>query len=336
MGSIGSKYSATNGAQMQRRNFLSSIFATLFAAKTVNAEERKLSPVASEEHKTKFDENTLLDTIKDDPAFSGYSNLLFPRGRTAGLRLREASRLLPYHSYVMPKESAEVLNYMKDEVLKGKKIFYPLKTASNGRPVAGLFFFRGNPDAPFAIICPGGGFQYVGAIHEGFPIAKFLAGKGINAFVIVYRDGSAQAACDDLAQGIDFIFDHAKELQVSTKNYSLWGGSAGARMAAYLGSYGATEFGGKTKQRPSAVIMEYTGHTDISGTEPATFAVVGDQDGIASPWTMDQRINRLKAQGTPAEFRLIRGMPHGFGLGTGTPAEGWAQEALDFWLKNSK
>ena len=236
----------------------------------------------------------------------------------------------------MPKESAEVLNYMKDEVPKGKKIFYPLKTASNGRPVAGLFFFRGNPDALFAIICPGGGFQYVGAIHEGFPIAKFLAGKGINAFVIVYRDGSAQAACDDLAQGVDFIFDHAKELQVSTKNYSLWGRSAGARMAAYLGSYGATEFGGKTKQRPSAVIMEYTGHSDISGSEPATYAVVGDQDGIASPWTMEQRIKRLKAQGTPAEFRLIRGMPHGFGLGTGTPTEGWAQEALDFWLKNSK
>ena len=78
----------------------------------------------------------------------------------------------------MPKESAEVLNYMKDEVLKGKKIFYPLKTASNGRPVAGLFFFRGRPDAPFAIIFSGGGFQYVGAIHEGFPVAKFLAGKG--------------------------------------------------------------------------------------------------------------------------------------------------------------
>ena len=197
---------------MQRRDFLSSVFAAWIAAKTVNAEERKLSPEVSEEHKTKFDENTLLDTIKGDPAFSGYSNLLFPRGRTEGLRLREVSRLLPYHSYVVPKESAEVLNYMKDEVLKGRKIFFPLKTASNGRPVAGLFFFRGKPDAPFAIICPGGGFQYVDAIHEGFPIAKFLAGKGINAFVIVYRDGSAQAACDDLAQGIDFIFDHAKEL----------------------------------------------------------------------------------------------------------------------------
>lgn len=117
---------------MQRRNFLSSVFAALVAAKAVNAEERKLSPEVSEETKTKFDENTLLDTIKDDPAFSGYSNLLFPRGRTEGLRLREVSRLLPYHSYVMPKESAEVFNYMKDEALKSKKIFYPLKTASNG------------------------------------------------------------------------------------------------------------------------------------------------------------------------------------------------------------
>ena len=132
-------------------------------------------------------------------------------------------------------------------------------------------------------------------------LRKFLAGKGINAFVIVYRDGSAQAACDDLAQGIDFIFDHAKELEVSTKNYSLWGGSAGARMAAYLGSYGATEFGGKTKQRPKRRHYGIHGSTaDISGSEPATYAVVGDQDGIASPWTMEQRIKRLKAQGTQA------------------------------------
>ena len=81
---IGSEYSAKNGEQMQRRDFLSSVFVALVAAKTVNAEERKLSPEVSEETKTKFDENTFLDTIKDEPAFSGYSNLLFPRGRTEG------------------------------------------------------------------------------------------------------------------------------------------------------------------------------------------------------------------------------------------------------------
>lgn len=58
--------------------FLSSVFAALIAAKTVNAEERKLSPNVSEEYKTKFDENTLLDTIKDDPAFPAIQICFFP------------------------------------------------------------------------------------------------------------------------------------------------------------------------------------------------------------------------------------------------------------------
>ena len=54
---------------------------------------------------------------------------------------------------------------------------------------------------------------------------------GYNAFSIQYRTGGAQVACEDLAAAIDFILRHAGELQVSTEDYSLWGGSAGARMA---------------------------------------------------------------------------------------------------------
>ena len=42
---------------------------------------------------------------------------------------------------------------------------------------------------------------------------------------------------EDLTAAIDFILRHAGALQVSTEDYSLWGGSAGACMAAYLGSY---------------------------------------------------------------------------------------------------
>ncbi len=66
---------------------------------------------------------------------------------------------------------------------------------------------------------------------------------GYNAFALIYRPG-AQTACEDLARAISFIFAHADELQVSTESYSLWGGSAGGRMAAYLGSYGTAAFGG--------------------------------------------------------------------------------------------
>ena len=35
--------------------------------------------------------------------------------------------------------------------------------------------------------------------------------------------------------------------------YSLWGGSAGGRMAAWVGSYGAAAFGGDELPRPAAV-----------------------------------------------------------------------------------
>lgn len=91
---------------------------------------------------------------------------------------------------------------------------------------------RNSPSATQA-----GGFAYVGAMHDSFPQALDLSKKGYNAFALIYRPG-AQTACEDLARAIAFIHEHADELEVDTDCYSLWGGSAGARMAAYLGSCG--------------------------------------------------------------------------------------------------
>lgn len=70
-----------------------------------------------------------------------------------------------------------------------------------------------------------------------------LSKQGYNAFALIYRPG-AQTACEDLACAITFIFDHAEELEADTRCYSLWGGSAGARMAAWLGTYDPAAFGG--------------------------------------------------------------------------------------------
>lgn len=62
--------------------------------------------------------------------------------------------------------------------------------------------------------------------------ALALSKMGYNAFALIYRPGDPYA---DLAQAIAYIYDHAEELQVNPDGYSLWGGSAGARMAAVLG-----------------------------------------------------------------------------------------------------
>lgn len=75
------------------------------------------------------------------------------------------------------------------------------------------------------------------AMHDSFPHALALSKKGYNAFALIYRPG-VQTACEDLARAIAFIHENAEELGVDVSDYSLWGGSAGARMAVWLGSFG--------------------------------------------------------------------------------------------------
>ena len=177
--------------------------------------------------------------------------------------------------------------------------------------------------------------MFVGAMHDSFPHALELSRKGYNAFALIYRPG-AETACEDLARAIAFIHEHAEELGVDVRGYSLWGGSAGARMAAWLGTYGTESFGDRACPRPSAVIMQYTGLSEVTGSEPPTYACVGTNDGIASYRTMLRRINAIRANGTDAEIEIISGLSHGFGLGEGTIAEGWIDNAVRFWENNSR
>ncbi|MCB4365496.1 prolyl oligopeptidase family serine peptidase [Hydrogenophaga taeniospiralis] len=133
---------------------------------------------------------------------------------------------------------------------------------------------------------------------------------------------------------VSFIFSHAATLDIDTRGYSLWGSSAGARIAARIGSHGLQRFGGENHPKPSTVVMAYTGHSDHTSTEPATFVVVGEDDGIAPPATMERRVAALRSIGTHVEYRKFPGLTHGFGAGTGTHAAGWIAEATSFWGKN--
>ena len=102
-------------------------------------------------------------------------------------------------------------------------------------------------------------------------------------------------------------------------------------MAAWLGSYGPAAFGGDVLPRPGAVIMQYTGHSEYTGNDPPTYACVGEEDWIANWRVMERRLRRLSSLGIATEFHHYPGLSHGFGLGTGTVAEGWIDEAMDFW-----
>ncbi len=279
--------------------------------------------------------NTKISDVIEDPVFGNYGRMIFPvdSGYYSGNTLGELQ--LIWYNNIDPDKTVEITNYMKKHAEAGDTIFYDIYTEEEkaddpDKEDTGLFFFKGNPGEKFAVCNAGGGFAYVGAMHDSFPHALELSKKGYNAFALIYRPG-AQTACEDLARAISFIFEHAEELEVDTDCYSLWGGSAGARMAAWLGSYGPETFGGDDLPRPGAVIMQYTGHSEYTENDPPTYACVGERDGIASWRTMQNRINNLKAIGIDTQFHKYPGLSHGFGLGTGTVAEGWLDDAVTFW-----
>ena len=284
-----------------------------------------------------FTQTSSIQSVIDDPAFDGFGRLLFPLDDYyySGDTLEKLH--LVYYSHIDPNETVEIVNTLHDHAAAGQTVFYDIytdeeKAADPAKADTGLFFFKGMPGEKFAVCNAGGAFAYVGAMQDSFPHALELSKKGYNAFALIYRPGT-QTACEDLARAIRCIFDHADELEVDTDCYSLWGGSAGARMAAWLGTYGPAAFGGGDLPRPGTVVMQYTGLGEYSENDPPTYACVGDRDGIANWLIMQARLQAMQNIGIDTEFHVYPGLSHGFGLGIGTVAEGWLDDAVTFWEK---
>lgn len=304
----------------------------------------------------KITASTTVGEVNHDSRAGDWGRMLFPITFDVpgdDVPLSQVGSYLPWYNCIDTATTVAIVDDLLTRSGEGEKVFLRIYSeaeirATDREPVGyrlrdtGLFFFpaRGHEGAaaagekaPFAIASAGGGFAYVGSMQDSFPHCLWLSRHGVNAFALQYRP-QAQLACEDLACGISWVFAHADELGVDTRGYSLWGGSAGGRMTAHLGSYGPGGFGGDDLPRPAACIVNYTGHSQVSAHDPATFSAVGERDGIASWRGMQQRLKRLARLGVPTEFHHYKGLPHGFGLGIGTVAEGWIQRALDFWMAN--
>jgi hypothetical protein len=75
--------------------------------------------------------------------------------------------------------------------------------------------------------------------------------------VLTYRTGrGGRVATSDMARAIDYVRTDADELGVVADGYSVWGSSAGARMAASIGSPGADAYGGGEHPAPATAEAE--------------------------------------------------------------------------------
>ncbi|MDE6590448.1 MAG: alpha/beta hydrolase, partial [Oscillospiraceae bacterium] len=208
------------------------------------------------------------------------------------------------------------------------------KRADPSKCDTGLFYFRGKPRAPFAVVSAGGGFYYVGSLHGSFPHAIELSKKGYNVFALKYRVGQGETVSSrDLIAAVHFIRTHAEELGTVPDDYSLWGGSAGARISSNV-SYGEGGIRRSELLHPAATIMSYTtfaGRPSFSANDPAGFMIAGTNDWIVPAEHMPARATKMQKAGIPVECIILPGVEHGFGTGKGMEAEGWMDKAVAFW-----
>ena len=138
----------------------------------------------------------------------------------------------------------------------------------------------------------------------------------------------------------NFIFEN------KTKVYF---GKGGVKeyLGSLLGNYGETvmlAYGGGSIKR-NGVYDEIMGILNAKGKRVVefsgimsnpTYACVGDRDGIANWRVMQARLEAMQQAGIDTEFHVYSGLGHGFGLGTGTSAEGWINDAVSFWEQQMK
>lgn len=323
---------------MRRLNILILIIINFFYIKSIEASvggEKMLK-------KEYLNKDSTIKELLTYPSIKEFSKFILPleHGYNPNSKLKDIAYLLPYHNNINTDTTLKSINYIIDRSEKGEEIFYKIYTnkeikEDKSKANTGIFFFKGNKNAPFAIINAGGGFSYVGSIHEGFPYAIELNKRGYNAFVLQYRVEDGYRATQDLARAISYIIENKDLFEVDINNYSLWGSSAGARMVAAIGSRGLVSFGEKNYTKPNTIVMLYTGLASFTLNDPPTFMAVGDRDGIANPRVVENRFNEMKKAGLKVEFHKYKNVEHGFGLGIGTSAENWIDSAIKFWEKQS-
>ena len=121
--------------------------------------------------------NTTVGEVISNPAFEDFGRLLFPVDRTVtdDMTLAEisTSRVYTWYNNIQSDKTVEIINALAERAENGQQIFYSIYSeeemqADESKRDTGLFFFKGEVGAKFSIMNAGGGFAYVGAMHDSF------------------------------------------------------------------------------------------------------------------------------------------------------------------------
>lgn len=202
------------------------------------------------------------------------------------------------------------------------------------------------------VICPGGGHRELWVMHEGEFVARWLAERGVAAFVLRYRLGREKDspytidrhAREDGQRAVRLVRSRASEWKLDPAKVGVLGFSAGGETVGLIlrgptdGTPDAADPVDRQSARPAFQGHVYSGplgvrNAEVTAETPPAFLLVGDVDGAAG-WLIEYA-QKLRAAKVPVELHVYAKAPHGFGYRPGAkatrPVDQWPQRFLD-WL----
>jgi acetyl esterase/lipase len=201
------------------------------------------------------------------------------------------------------------------------------------------------------VVAPGGGHRML-AMHEGYDIAEWLAGKGIAAFVLKYRLGREPNSpykvdvhpTQDGLRAVRLVRSRAKEWGVDPSRIGMMGFSAGGEVVLRAstgfdsGNASATDPSERVSSRPDFQALVYPGIlsvpvTAISKDTPPAFLICTHDD--KSPATSIPAVyTALLKAGVPAEMHVYARGGHGYGIrNRPLPVSSWPAR-FEEWLSD--
>ncbi|MCB0600131.1 MAG: alpha/beta hydrolase fold domain-containing protein [Saprospiraceae bacterium] len=222
-----------------------------------------------------------------------------------------------------------------------------------------LTVFKANPDratGAAVVVCPGGGFQTLSIDSEGNDVAKWLAWRGVTAFVLKYRlvhsltddpvleliqkmqnpekfraENTAviPLAIADGQEAIRYVRAHAAEYDIDPDKIGIMGFSAGGTV-----TMGAT-LHYDAASRPDFAGPVYAAIFDsvqVPSDAPPMFVVAATDDNLGLAPASVHIYEAWRQAGKPVELHMYEKGGHGFGMRKQMiPTDQWIDRFGD-WL----
>lgn len=220
-----------------------------------------------------------------------------------------------------------------------------------------LLFPAAEPNGLAVIMCPGGGYAYVAAGHEGTDMAAWFNAQGITYAVLKYRmpNGHADVPITDAQRAISILRSRADEWGI--RKVGIMGGSAGGHLAATASVhftartrpdfqillYPLITFEGRVTPGGRNLLFDmypeeeevayYCCEKHVTPNCPPAFIVHFEDDNTVPVRDSRIYVQALEENGVPVQFLVYPDGGHGFGFRDSFAHKQEWTSALAEWLK---